>query len=91
MLNEDVGNVNVFISLVNQRVFDMFVKNWNVYINDSNRARCYNVYANLRFHPYLNLIHIEQNCVLLSCFRVSAHMLEVETDKMKKTRSSNFK
>ena len=33
-VNQGVGNVNVFISLVKQRVFDMFVQNWNTDIND---------------------------------------------------------
>jgi len=43
------------------REFLMFVKNWNAYINDSTRAKCYMLYGNLRFQPYLNLIHIEKN------------------------------
>ena len=73
------------------REFLMFVKNWNAYINDSTRAICYILYGKFRFQPYLNLIHIEKNRVLLSCFIVSAHRLEVETDKRKQTRSSNFK
>ena len=42
------------------REFLMFVKNWNAYINYSTRARCYILYANFRFQPYLNLIHIEK-------------------------------
>ena len=37
-LNQGVGKVNVFISLVKQRVFDMFVQNWNTDINNSTRA-----------------------------------------------------
>ena len=77
-------------SVLNRELL-MFVKNRNAYINDSTRARCFILYGNFRFQPYLNLIHIETNRVLLSCFRVSAHRLEVETGKMKQTRSSNFK
>ena len=38
----------------------MFVQNWNAYINDFTCARCYILYANFRFQPYLNLIHIEK-------------------------------
>jgi len=64
-LNQGIANANVFISLVNQRVFGMFVQNWNTNKNDSTRARCYNVYANLRFQPYLNLIHIEHVCIVM--------------------------
>ena len=44
-VNQGVGNVNVVISLVKQRVFDMFVQNWNTDINDSTHARCYILYA----------------------------------------------
>ena len=42
------------------------------------------MYADFRFQPYLNLINIENNRVALSCFRVSAHRLEVETGKWHK-------
>ena len=52
----------------------MFVKNWNAYINDSTRARCYILYSNFRFQPYLNLIHIEKN---------HCHAHRLETGKMK--------
>ena len=48
------------ISLVQQRVFGMCVRNWNTDINDSIRARCYSLYADLKFQPYLNLINIEK-------------------------------
>ena len=82
--NQGVGNVNVCISLVKQRVFDMFVQNWNTDINNSTRARCYTLYADFRFQPYLNLIIIERNRVALSRFRVSAHILEVDTGRWHK-------
>jgi len=42
-VNQGVGNVNVFISLVKQRVYYMFVQNWNTDINDPTRA-CYVLY-----------------------------------------------
>ena len=35
------------------------------------------LYGNFRFQPYLNLIHIGKNRVLLSCFRVSAQTLKL--------------
>ena len=44
-VNQGVGNVNVVISLVKQRVFDMFVQNWKTDINDSTHTRCYILYA----------------------------------------------
>ena len=59
----------------------MFVQNWNTDINDSTRTRCYLLYADIRFQPYLNLINIEQFRVVLSRFRVTAHRLEVETER----------
>jgi len=39
----------------------MFVQNWNTDINDSTRARCYVLYAEFRFQPYLNLINVEKD------------------------------
>ena len=53
----------------------MFVHNWNTDINDSTRARCYILYADVRFQPYLNLTNIEKYRVALSRFRVPAHRL----------------
>jgi len=50
-------------------VFDMSVHNWNTDINDLIRARCYILYADFRFQPYLNLINIEKN-------HVACHALE---------------
>ena len=88
-LNQGVANANVFISLVSQRMFGMFVQNQNTDANYSNLARCYSVYANYRFQPYLNLIHID--FVLLSCFRVSANRHDIETGKLKQTSSSYVK
>ena len=62
----------------------MFVQNWNTDINNSTRARCYTLYANFNFQPYLNLNNIENNRVALSRFTVSAHRLEVETGRWHK-------
>ena len=62
----------------------MFVQNWNTDINESTRAWCYILYADLRIQPYLNLINIDKNRVALSRFRVSAHSLEVETGRWHK-------
>ena len=38
----------------------MFVQNWNTDINESTRAWCYILYADLRIQPYLNLINIDK-------------------------------
>ena len=62
----------------------MFVQNWNTDINDSTRTRCYILYADFRFQPYLNLINIENFRVALSRFRVLAHRLELETGRWHK-------
>ena len=63
----------------------MFAHNWNTGINDpTTRARCCTLYADFRFQPYLNLINIENIRVALSRFRVSAHILEVETGRWHK-------
>ena len=53
-------------------------------INDSTRARCYILYDDFRFQPYLNLTNIEKNRVALSRFRASSHRQEVETGRWHK-------
>ena len=58
-VNQGVRNVNVFISLVKQRVFDMFVQNWNTDINKSTRASVIFCMLILGFN-HLNLINIEK-------------------------------
>ena len=68
----------------------MFVHNWNTDINNSTHARCYTLYADFRFQPYLNLINIEKNRVALSSFRVSAHILEVKTGRWHKPGAVPF-
>ena len=73
----------VYEAWVNQ-VFYMFVQNWNTDINKTTRARCYTLYDDFRFKPYLNLINIEKVRVALSRFRVSAHRLDVETGRWHK-------
>jgi len=59
-----------------------FVYNWNTDINDSTRARCYILYADFRFQPYLNWINIDKTRVALSLLRVSAYRLEIETGRL---------
>ena len=47
----------MFYQSGNTESFYMFVQNWNTDINNSTRARCYILYADFRFQPYLNLIN----------------------------------
>ena len=63
-------NQTMCFSVLNRELL-MFVKNWNAYINDSTRARCYILYGNFRFQPYLNLIHIEKNHCLALEYRLT--------------------
>ena len=53
------------LSVLLTREYFMFAYNWNAYINDSTRTRCYILYANFRFQPYLNLIHTEKECFIV--------------------------
>ena len=73
-VNQGVGNVNVFISLVKQRAFDMFVQNWNTDINNSTRARCYTLYADFRLQSYLILINIEK--FVLHCHALESRLTD---------------
>jgi len=83
-LNQGVGNAN------QSGKTESFVQNWNTELNDSTSARCYILYADFRFQPYLNLINIETFRVALSRFRVSAHRLEVEIGRWHKPVAVSF-
>lgn len=89
-VSQGVGNVDVFISLVKQRVNDVFIQNWFSEINNSTRARTYVIFADFKFQKYLNCINIEKFRIALSRLRVSSHRLEIETGRWNKPSAIPF-
>ena len=40
-MNQGVGNVNLFIRMLKERLNDNFIQNWNSELSESSRARTY--------------------------------------------------
>ena len=40
-MNQGVGNVNLFIHILKERLNDNFIQNWNSELRESSRARTY--------------------------------------------------
>ena len=80
-LEQSVGNVNIFLSLIRQRLTDNFIQNWNSRINESTRALCYKNISSFSFKAYLDTVTVRKFRVALSRLRTSSHLLEVETGR----------
>ena len=49
---QTVGDINLFLSIVKQRLRDQFCQNWEARLNDSSRALFYRNIVVYRFQPY---------------------------------------
>lgn len=57
-LQHSVGNENVFLSLVKQRLSDQFTQNWHNWLENSSRVLFYRNISNFRFQPCLECFTI---------------------------------
>lgn len=57
-LQQNVGNEQIFLTLVKQRLKDTFVQNWNSRLSDSSRAVFYRNFNNFEYKSYLLLISV---------------------------------
>ena len=81
-LFQDVGNVNIFISALRQRLSDTFTQmDWNNRLENSSRANLYKHIAIFRFHPYLNYCQISKFRISFSKLRLASHRLHIESGR----------
>ena len=78
---QGVGNVNVFLNLVKQRIHDNFIQNWNSRLEESSRATFYTRINSFQFQHYLNFIKVKKYRNALSRLRCSSHRLEIESGR----------
>jgi hypothetical protein len=52
-LEQNVGDVELFLSSVKQRLTDQFIQNWHGRLNDSSRTLFYRNIASFQSQPYL--------------------------------------
>ena len=86
---QSVGNETQFLSLLKQRITDVFKQDWTSRINNSSRARFFRVFATFEFSDYLKNVNIKKYMIALARFRVAAHRLKVETGRWNNTPISN--
>ena len=77
-LQQNVGDIDIFLTLAKQRLRDNFIQKWNEELNQSSRAIFYKSILNFEFNPYLDLITVRKFRVALSKLRTSSHRLEIE-------------
>jgi len=80
-LFQDVGNVNIFISALRQRLSDTFIQNWNNRLENSSRANLYKHIAIFRFQPYLNYCQKSKFRISFSKLRLASHRLHIESGR----------
>ena len=83
-LYQGVGNKLLFMENLKIRLTDGFIQNWKAQLQTSTRARTYNLFANFKFQPYLDIIKSTKLRISLSRLRVSAHRLEIEKGRWHK-------
>jgi hypothetical protein len=80
-LEQNVGDVELFLSSVKQRLTDQFIQNWHSRLNDSSRALFYRNIASFQSQPYLECFSMNKFCQALSRLRVSSHRLQIESGR----------
>ena len=87
---QGVGDVNCFISIVKQRISDIYVQNWITELQQTTRGKNYCIYGIFRFQPYLNVVNISKLRFEFTRLRVSAHRLEVEAGRWHKPEKTPY-
>ena len=79
-IEQNVGDTNVFLSFVKQRLADKFVQNWNSRLTDSSRALFYRSFS-FGYKSYLDNDTTNKLRIAFSRLRVCPHRLEIETGR----------
>jgi len=77
---QGVGNKQLFLNLVKQRLKDNFQQKWTAELRMSTRALFYReISINIDFKVYLNVVDISKHRIALSRLCTSSHHLAIET------------
>ena len=89
-LQQGVGDVGIFLSLLKQRVLDYFRPSWHNELQDSSRAVFYRNISDFHFQNYLEIITENKFRTALAKLRLSSHRLEVETGRWARPNAIPF-
>ena len=57
---QTVADVNIFLSIVKQKLHDNFIQNWNSRLRESSRASFYSGISSFHFQHYLNFVRTKK-------------------------------
>jgi len=89
-LQQGAGNTNVFLSLVKQRISDIYIQEINDNLHTSSRALLYRNLFDNNLAKYLDIITVRKYRIALSRLRVSSHRLAIESGRWRKPESVPF-
>lgn len=73
-LKQNIGNVELFLLKVKQRICHLFLQNWSSRLNGSSRVLFYCHISNLMFQTYLDVVTIPEFRIYLRRLRV--HLID---------------
>ena len=80
-LLQGVGNFNIFLSELKQRLNDTFIQNWQERLGNSTRAIFYKTFSRFQFQPYLGKLNMFKYIQAISKLRMSSHRLAIESGR----------
>ena len=80
-LQQSVGDIDMFLAILKQRLKDNFVQNWHERLHNSSRALFYRTIANFEFQSYLDIFNANKLCQAMVRLRVSSHRLQIEAGR----------
>ena len=80
-LYHGVGNINIFLSQMKQRLNDTFIQNWHERLSNSTRPIFYKTFASFQFQPYLSKLNFFKYIQATNRLRVSLHRLAIESGR----------
>ena len=89
-VQQGVGNYNAFISVLKQRLIDIFIQNWRARLEGSRRTNVCKSFAVFQLQPYLDKVSISKFRHALRILHVSSHRLKVESGRWVKPIPTPF-
>ena len=80
-VNQGVGNKNVFLCVLKQRLLDNFSQGWSSRLAESNRANFYSLFSSFEHQFYLDFAKVKKFRVAMTKLRTSSHRLEIEVGR----------
>ena len=85
-LNQGVGNIKLFLNILQERLKDTFVQNLEARITESPKARFYRLFYRFGFKEYLSHVTVKKFRMAITKLRLSSHRLEIEVGRFSRPK-----